>query len=415
MGQAMHPRATLISAELLESRRLLSGITLTRGVLNVQGADQGSTIVVGVNAADRRQLAVTMDGSTQQFNRARVRAIVMNGGSGPNDISISDDVLTPASVFGGAAGDTIMGGGGPELLQAGSGSSLLQAGTGQQTLVGGAGNDTLQGGSAHDLLEGGAGADLLIAGSGDNQVYAGANGNNTLNGGSGNDTLGGANQDQFLFDGQPPPTSWFVPGDDRIVCGSGNDWVVGGDSEQIHQPSTIVAGSGHDILDARDGDVIVGQKPGDLVPSTDQYGTPTAGQTHFAVDILAVLNIYIRVGGKLQKVSIPSGIGNFGLRGALYTAVSPVITSNPGGTLLRMRDVVKRPFTLGEFFRNWGVSFDSTHIGRYLVGNGHKLTMTVNGKTNDRFGNYVIQSRSRLLPDGSWLNTAVDRITIVYS
>jgi Ca2+-binding RTX toxin-like protein len=411
----MYLNIPITYSESLESRRLMSGASLSHGVLTIQGADQGSAITISLNPRNHRQLAVAVDGVTQSFSKRLLRSIAIDGGTGANNIEISDQVLVPASVVGGAGSDTIIGGGGPELLQAGSGDAILQAGTGQQTLEGGAGNDTLYGGAAHDLLEGGSGANLLIAGSGNDQLYAGDAGNNTLYGGSGNDTLGGANQDDFLFDGQAPPTSWFVPGHDSIVCGSGNDWVVGGDSEQIHQPSTIVAGSGHDILDARDGDTIVGQKPGDVVPATDQYGTPASGQTHFALDTVAVLNIYIKVGGKLQKVEIPSGIGNSGSRGAFYTAVSPVITSDPGGTLLRMRDVVNRPFKLDEFFQNWGISLDSTHIGRYIVGNGHKLTMTVNGKANTQFGNYVLQSHSRLLPNGSWLNTSVDRISIIYS
>lgn len=411
----MYPRSSFPLAESLESRFLPSATSLTRGVLTIQGAEQGSTITVGLNATNRRQLVVTVDGTSQTLAKGLVRSITVEGGAGPNNISISDQVLIPATILGGAGNDTIVGGGGPELLQAGSGNALLQAGTGQQTLEGGAGNDTLYGGAAHDLLEGGDGANLLIAGSGPNQLYAGENGNNTLYGGSGNDTLGGANQDDLLFDGQSPPSSLYAAGNDSIVCGSGNDWVVGGDSEQFHQPNTIIAGSGHDVLDGRDGDVIEGQKPGDIIPSDDQYGDPAAGQTAFAVDIVAVLNIYIKVDGKLQKVNIPTGIGNFDSRGAFYTSAEPVITSNPGGTLLRMRDVVDRPFTLGEFFQNWGISLSSSNIGRYITGNGNKLTMLVNGKPNNQFENYVIQSKSRLLSNGSWLNTSVDRITLVYS
>lgn len=405
--------ARLRFAETFEQRYLCSAATLSHGLLAVQGSEAGSTITVALDTSRPRQFVVTVDGVAQTFRQGLVHTIVVKGGAGPNNIAISDDVAIPATLIGGGANDTLVGGGGPELLQAGSGNDLLRAGTGEQTLLGGDGADTLYGGSGHDLLEGGV-ANTMFAGSGPNQLY-GDGGNDTLYGGSGNDTLGGANQDDLSFEGQPGPTALYAPGQDSIVCGSGNDWVVGSDYEQFHQSDTIVAGSGHDILDGRDGDVIIGQKQGDVVPTSDQYGDPASGETSFAEDILAVLNIYIRVNGKLEKVDIPNGVGNFDSRGAFYTAASPLITSDPGGTLLRMRDVVKRKFTLGEFFQNWGVSFSSTQIGRYIVGNGHKLTMLVNGKPSNQFGNYIIQSRSRLLPNGSWLNTEVDRITIIYS
>jgi Ca2+-binding RTX toxin-like protein len=409
------PSASVI--EPVECRLLLSAATLSHGLLTVQATDLNSTIVVAVNSSNKRRLSVTVDGTVQTFSKAAVREIVVDGGSGSDYIAIDDSngpVMTPASLYGGAGDDTIIGGAGPELLEGGDGNNVLTAGSGNQTLQGGAGNDTLTGGPGDDLLEAGDGDDLLTAGSGPNQLYGGA-GTDTLYGGSGNDTLGGADQDELQFQGEPAPSSIYAPGRASIVCGSGSDWVVGSEYEQLHQQSTIVAGSGHDILDGRGNDVIVGQKPGDVIPDQDEYGDPSPGQTSFAVDILAVLNIYIKVNGKLQHVAIPDGVGNFDSRGAFYTSVTPIITSDPGGTLLRMRDVVKRQFTLQEFFQNWGISFDSTHIGRYLVGDGNKLTMTVNGQPNTQFGNYVIQSRSRLRPNGSWVNTRVDHITIVYS
>lgn len=80
-----------------------------------------------------------------------------------------------------------------------------------------------------------------------------------------------------------------------------------------------------------------------------------------------------------------------------------------------MRDVVNRPFYLREFFENWGVSFSATNLGRYTIGDGHQLLMFVDGKRNDQFGNYKMQSQSSLLANGSHLDTRVDHITIVYT
>ena len=402
--------------EYLEPRRLLSSASLSRGLLTVDASDTGSQINISIDPANARLLSVNIDGAVQTFPLAKTRRILVNGGPGNDSIQIDDSngpIRTPATLYGGDGNDTLIGGAGPELLDGGNGDDVLNAGTGNQTLQGDAGDDTLTGGPGHDLLEGGDDDDLLTAGSGPNQLYGDA-GNDTLYGGSGSDTLGGASEDTLYTAGTLPQTA-YVAGNDSIVCGSGNDWVVGDDNEQLHQTCTIIAGTGKDILDGRDGDQIINAKPGDIVPVNDEYANPTADQTTFAVETLAVLNIYIRVNGKLQKVNIADGIGDFDDRGMFYTSVTPVIVSNPGGTLLRMRDLVNRPFYLSEFFQNWGLSFSSTNLGRNLVGNGHQLLMFVNGKRNYQFGNYKLQSKSVLLSNGSHLNTKVDHITIIYT
>jgi Ca2+-binding RTX toxin-like protein len=405
-----------VKMEELERRSLYSA-ALHNSTLTVTAGNAASTITVAMDPANPRELAVTVNGVVNLYNRKQIRQIVILGGPGNDTLRVDDsngNVTVPVTLSGGAGNDTIVGGSMDALLQGGNGNDVLTAGSGQQTLDGGNGDDRLMGGSSHDLLEGGNGDDLLRAGRGSSQLYGDA-GNDTLLGGPGNDTLGGAAEDMPLLVGQPPPASIFTPGYDSVVCGGGNDWVVGGEYEQYHQQQTIVAGTGRDTLDARGNDVIIGRKPTDVVPSEDEYQDPTSGQTRFAVETLAVLNIDINSGGTSRQLNIPMGIGNYNFRGAVYTAALPIITSDPGGTLIHMRDTVNRPFTLKEFFQNWGVSFDSTHIGRYVAGNGHKLIMTVNGHRIDDFENYVIQSRAKLQADGSWLNTRVDRITITYT
>lgn len=369
------------AVQTLEPRRLLSGISFGHGKLTITGTPHDDVIVVQVDPADSTKYRATLDGKSRDFPIASVHQILISGGSAGNDQLTIDESN------------------GPVLAPA--------------TLLGSAGNDTIRGGAGYDLLEGGAGNDLIIAGSGPTQLYGGP-GNNTLIGGSGNDTLGGANEDAFWFYGKRAPAA-SVSGRDSIVCGSGNDWVVGDDSLQIHAPATIVAGSGQDTLDARDSDVIVGRKPGDVVPTEDTYGTPAPGQTQFAIHTHAVINIYINDNGAKRRVHIVDGVGNFNAHGAFYAQGIPKGTANPypPGILLHMRDVVVRQFALGEFFRNWGVSFDANHIGRYIVGNGHTLTMTVNGVPNTQFGNYVVASRSHLVGT-TLVDDEVDQIVIRY-
>ena len=79
--------------------------------------------------------------------------------------------------------------------------------------------------------------------------------------------------------------------------------------------------------------------------------------------------------------------------------------------ILHMHDLDPHTFTLGEFFRGWGVTIGADHVGRYIAGNGHTLTFTVrhgNGQVvllSDPY-NYVIQ--------GAEDYTQGDRITITY-
>jgi hypothetical protein len=131
----------------------------------------------------------------------------------------------------------------------------------------------------------------------------------------------------------------------------------------------------------------------------------------------ATLIIQINVGGVLKQVRIPAGEGDFVDPNVANTG--PALHVHSGGgedNVLHMHDLEPHVFTLGEFFRGWGVTLDATHIGRYVAGSGHTLTMTVrhggiNGGRRARataaFGDYVIQG-AEFPEDG-------DIITITYT
>jgi hypothetical protein len=76
-----------------------------------------------------------------------------------------------------------------------------------------------------------------------------------------------------------------------------------------------------------------------------------------------------------------------------------------------MPDFDPHVFTLGEFFRGWGVTISATNVGRYQAARGHTLTFTVthgDGTTEtiaDPY-NYVIQGAADAA-DG-------DQITVTY-
>jgi len=125
----------------------------------------------------------------------------------------------------------------------------------------------------------------------------------------------------------------------------------------------------------------------------------------------------INVGGTMKQVQIPSGEGDFVNPNVANTGPAFHVHSGAGEDgVLHMHDLDPHVFTLGEFFRGWGVTIDANHIGRYAVGNGHTLTMTVkhggvNGGqqpvVNTEFGDYVIQG-AEFPEDG-------DIITITYT
>jgi hypothetical protein len=59
---------------------------------------------------------------------------------------------------------------------------------------------------------------------------------------------------------------------------------------------------------------------------------------------------------------------------------------------VQFSDITNRQFVLAEFFRAWGVSFDSFHLGRDIAGSGKTLSMKVNGSANTKFDGYVVKN-----------------------
>jgi hypothetical protein len=326
--------------ESLEPRRLLSA-SVQGGTLLVTGTPGNDTITIDFNK-QKSLYQVSINKSVQTFRARTVNAISVDAGAGNDSV-----ILTPRVAI-------------------------------NATLLGGAGNDTLTGGSSTDLIEGGFGNDLLHGGNGNDLLYGDA-GNDTLFGDAGNDTLGGDANENLWFKGQSLPN--FQTGDDSLNGGSGNDWLLGGfnsDTLRGQNPGrdTLTGGSGNDILDARGASIITDRQSGDIVPTEDHHGPVKPGQ-NYAIHMHAHLSVQIKVGGKYQQVNIPIGVGDF--------AASPVFHTHDTIGTLHMHDMVKRQFTLGEFFRNWGVPLSSTNIGPYIADAKHPLVMLVKHQGQRRF------------------------------
>jgi hypothetical protein len=81
----------------------------------------------------------------------------------------------------------------------------------------------------------------------------------------------------------------------------------------------------------------------------------------------------VRVNG--QPVEVPAYIGIDPARGSL----SPLHTHDTGG-VIHVESPIKRQFTLGELFSEWGVSLTADNIGALHTNNGNALRVYINGK-----------------------------------
>jgi hypothetical protein len=276
---------------------------------------------------------------------------------------------------------SISGLGGNDTIQIHDKKKLLRI---PLTAVGGDGNDTLTGSNGTELLKGGDGDDLIRAGGGDDQLYGGA-GSDSLFGETGNDTLGGDNNDTFWFRGFDSPD--FGTGDDVLDGGDGDDWLLGGFntlalSGQDNGRDTLIGGSGTDVLDARGGDdTMTDRGLKDVVPAENVL----TGKASKPVAYKLMLHVYVGVGMHAYELNIPTGIGKFSNSPAVFS-------DNKSRNLIHLRANRPRKFTVAEVFRALSVPLSLKNVGPYLATSKLPFTMTVNGKRNSQFGEYVIRN-----------------------
>jgi Ca2+-binding RTX toxin-like protein len=417
--------------EALESRWMLSATLSAKGTLVADGGSGNDVIVISRDPRRASKIRATINGVGAKFPAASVKRIEMYGEGGADRLTLDDSLgiisARGATLMGEAGNDTLVGGLAAVTFDGGSEDDTIVGSSKADVMLGGTGNDRLVGGKGNDQGSGGAGNDVIYGSGGNDMLYGDAN-NDTIFGEAGDDTIGGDGEDRFQFKGLSAPAA--LTGNDSLDGGDGEDWITGGDeSATLHDQDngldTITGGAGNDIVDARGfntnpDDVITDRQAGDIVPTEDHTRAATAGEiaegeAAYAVHVHATLIIRINDNGTLRQVQIPAGLGDFVDPNVANTG--PRFHTHPGQEgILHMHDLDPHVFTLAEFFSNWGVTFDRNHIGRYVVGNGHTLTMTVkhggvNGghKTlaNSEFEAYVIQGALDPLNG--------DIITITYS
>jgi Ca2+-binding RTX toxin-like protein len=142
--------------------RVLPAVTATfspvGGLVRVVGDALDNTVVVSRDAAGTILVnngAVAIQGG--QPTVANTREIMMNGGAGNDNLSLSETngALPEAAIFGGDGNDVLIGG---------SGGNFIDGGTGNDTLLGGSGDDTFQWnpGDGSDVVEGQGGRDTMV-------------------------------------------------------------------------------------------------------------------------------------------------------------------------------------------------------------------------------------------------------------
>jgi Ca2+-binding RTX toxin-like protein len=417
---------TIRFCEELESRRLMS-IALVASQVVIAGNDQANTIVIARTAKfPATKYTVALDSTVMTFRISDVSSFNISALGGNDTIAIDSSRGTIAAlriadlgagndVYNGSAGrDQVAGASGNDRINSGSGNDAVSGGSGSDTISGGSGNDAISGGGdadnlvgsdGDDVLAGGAEADGISGGEGNDSISGDA-GNDTLIGSLGHDIIQGGDGDDAISGGAQSNYLYGDGGNDTI-SGSGAGDVIGGDGEDLlpttatpaaaptgndrliglggpdtllaqRGADTVLGGDGSDLLDARGNNDSISDRTNDEVRPVEQayVGNPATVNT-----------ITLKIVDNSKNVMIPASAGNF----AGGTSTARVTTVAADGTAtIQFSDIVNRRFTLGEFFKAWGVSFDRVHIGRQQAMIGAPLLMFVNGAANTRFDTYQI-------------------------
>jgi len=129
---------------------------LSDGVLTVDGTEDADSIRLTLAASNEDRLVVYLNDQSTAFNVSEVDSIVINGGNGNDNLSVSEKygpIFIPARINGGNGNDTLVGA---------SGNDRLYGGNGKDRLYGGAGRDRLDGGGDTDRLYAGTGKDFFV-------------------------------------------------------------------------------------------------------------------------------------------------------------------------------------------------------------------------------------------------------------
>jgi hypothetical protein len=93
------------------------------------------------------------------------------------------------------------------------------------------------------------------------------------------------------------------------------------------------------------------------------------------------------INGQVVKIPADIGIGT--------DFISPIHTHDEEN-ILHVESPVVKNFTLGQFFREWGINFTDQCIGSNCVGNGKKIFIAINGAPVLDAVNYVLKEHDEI-------------------
>ena len=227
--------------------------------------------------AGNEVIEIAAHGLTQQFGPGTaedefVRIKISDGDSSSS--YVLDEIVTPASISGGAGDDEIYSGKGNDYISGGTGSDYISGGAGDDWIVGDGGSDTMHGGLGNDVFTVHNTLDKVIEFSdeGTDTVYTHVNytlsdhvENMTLRdavyqgrGNSSNNTIRGNGSQNLIegLDGSDNLHGYY--GDDVLNGGKGDDYLNGG-----YDHDELIGGIGNDKLAGNNGDDVLTGGAGD--------------------------------------------------------------------------------------------------------------------------------------------------------
>ncbi len=303
---ARRKMASVVSAEILESRELLSAVAaevapmtsgtaessgtttigwdvefceeaheslidslfvsveLVDGRLEIDGSRYDDSIVVDVLAeismvgvphgasdpGERHLMVGTGSDSFWTGDYDEVESIRFLGRSGDDRFDNRTDI--PVSAFGGDGNDVLVGGDGDDILSGGVGNDVIEGGRGDDELSGGDGRDVLSGNAGDDMVLGGKGRDTISGGNGSDSLLGeagndeidGDGGSDFISGGDGRDVLSGGSHQDTIYGGNDRDILYGGLGADVLYGDSGNDSLEGGRGRD-----SLYGNDGIDVLD----------------------------------------------------------------------------------------------------------------------------------------------------------------------
>jgi Ca2+-binding RTX toxin-like protein len=347
------------------------------------GTIDGSARADGIDCGAGDDTVICSTGREVVFGDAGADSIVGAGSFGD-------------TIHGNGGTDTILGTGGNDLLDGGGGSDSIDGGSGgSDQLFGDGGNDTLTsgisngadtmfGGTGFDSLNGGTGGYCYLAGGTNaDTIFGGTGSNETLIGGHGRDVLVAGGEGLLTLTGNSPASP--VSTTDSLLGGKGRDTVIGSTGFD-----SLTGGGGPDVFYANSGSNTLEDftpAQGDLQPVQDAYATGTTPDVNINISLKIIVNG--------TTVAIPSTAGSFP---SIVSVAQVTSVAGDGTATVNFSTPGQRTFLLGDFFNQWGVSFNGRGVGQYSsLGSGASITMAVtpqggSATANTSFADYAVQA-----------------------